>query len=180
MVGLCLKVQPTQRISANDLLAHPFVIRNMPASEILSQNNSQTSKCSLLKTIMVPKNLKSLKEALPASKYDKPAKVPEVNKFRRANSANQLRSDLPQVIESPKGEHNPQIKYALMKRPSQEPKREMHSERQDQPRPVSRMERNNSLDYIRKRVESNKSIESSRRSVSSRKIVRPCQERPSR
>lgn len=60
----------------------------MPASEIQNQNNSQTSKCNLLKTIMVPKNLKSLKEALPASKYDQPSKSQDLNKMRRANSAN--------------------------------------------------------------------------------------------
>ncbi len=117
-MGLCLKVQPSQRISANDLLTNPIVARNTPASEILNQNNSQTSKCNLLKTIMVPKNLKSLKEALPAAKYDQP-KSQDLNKFRRANSANQLRSDVPQVIQSPKvGENNPSLKYALMKRPS--------------------------------------------------------------
>lgn len=33
----------------------------MSANEVILQNNSQTSKCSLLKTILVPKNLKSLK-----------------------------------------------------------------------------------------------------------------------
>jgi hypothetical protein len=74
---------------------------------------------------MVPKNLKSLKEALPASKYEQPIKQ-DLGKFRRANSANQLRQDLPQVIESPKAGIAPnaqQLKYALMKRPSQEPKR---------------------------------------------------------
>jgi alpha-D-ribose 1-methylphosphonate 5-triphosphate synthase subunit PhnL len=69
VVFQCLKVLPTQRISAVDLLQHPAIQRNMPASEISMQNNSQTSKCSLLKTILVPKNLKSLKEALPGSKY---------------------------------------------------------------------------------------------------------------
>jgi len=69
-----LKVLPTQRISAVDLLQHPIVIRNMASAEIQSQNNSQTSKCNLLKTIIVPKNLKSLKEALPGSKYDQPNK----------------------------------------------------------------------------------------------------------
>jgi hypothetical protein len=73
---------------------------------------------------MVPKNLKSLKEALPASKYDQPVKELEPNKFRRANSANQLRSEIPQVIQSPKAvEGSQQLKYALMRRPSQEPKR---------------------------------------------------------
>ena len=47
----------------------------MPINEISSQNNSQTSKACLLKTIIVPKNLKSLKEALPGSKYEGQKKV---------------------------------------------------------------------------------------------------------
>jgi len=46
----------------------------MPAGELQSQANSQTSKCNLLKTILVPKNLKSLKEHLPGSKYEQPNK----------------------------------------------------------------------------------------------------------
>jgi hypothetical protein len=75
----------------------------MASTEIQSQNNSQTSKCNLLKTIIVPKNLKSLKEALPGSKYDQPSKSEEGDrKFKRANSANQLRLEIPQVISSPK------------------------------------------------------------------------------
>jgi len=69
-----LKVLPTQRISAIDLLSHACVLRNMPAGELQSQANSQTSKCNLLKTILVPKNLKSLKEHLPGSKYEQPNK----------------------------------------------------------------------------------------------------------
>jgi hypothetical protein len=40
---------------------------------------------------MVPKNLKSLKEALPGSKYDQPIKQDLEKKFKRANSANNLR-----------------------------------------------------------------------------------------
>lgn len=154
---MCLRVVPSQRISASELLVLPTLMRNMPASEFQSQNNSQTSKCSLLKTIIVPKNLKSLKEALPAAKYDQPIKQ-DLQKFRRANSANQIRQDLPQVIESPKaGNPQQQLKYALMKRPSQERhSREASSEREV--RPLPRMERNNSVDYIRKRVESNQSI----------------------
>lgn len=32
VLSLCLKVLPSQRISAADLLAHPSVVRNMPAS----------------------------------------------------------------------------------------------------------------------------------------------------
>lgn len=126
---------------------------------------------------MVPKNLKSLKEALPAAKYEQPVKQ-DLHKFRRANSANQIRQDLPQVIESPKAGnlHQQQLKYALMKRPSQERGREASSERDV--RPMPRMERNNSVDYIRKRVDSNNSIENSRKDSSrelSREIPRPAE-----
>lgn len=117
VVSMCLRLQPAQRISATELLAIPAVIRNTPASDIQNHSNNQTSKASLLKTILVPKNLKSLKEALPAAKYDQPAND---NKFRRANSANNIRQDLPQVIESPKAGQQQQLKYALVKRPSQE------------------------------------------------------------
>ena len=44
----------------------------MSASDIQTQNSSQTSKACLLKTIIVPKNLKCLN--LPGSKYDQPNK----------------------------------------------------------------------------------------------------------
>jgi hypothetical protein len=40
---------------------------------------------------MVPKNLRSLKEALPASNYDQQPKVDSDRKYKRANSANNLR-----------------------------------------------------------------------------------------
>lgn len=70
----------------------------MPVNDV----NSQTSKACLLKTIIVPKNLKSLKEALPGSKYEQQNKPQPEGKFRRANSANNIRSEIPQVINSPK------------------------------------------------------------------------------
>lgn len=73
----CLKVLPTQRVSALEILNHVATQRNMSANEVNTQNNSQTSKACLLKTIMVPKNLKSLKEALPGSKYENQQKKPE-------------------------------------------------------------------------------------------------------
>jgi hypothetical protein len=69
--------------------------------------------------------------------------------------------------------NNQQLKYALVKRPSQE-RREASSERDV--RPMPRMERNNSVDYLRKRVESNQSIENSRKDSSreiSREMPRP-------
>ena len=42
----------------------------MPASQTYNQENNQTSKAALLKTILVPKNMRNLKEALPGSKYE--------------------------------------------------------------------------------------------------------------
>jgi NIMA (never in mitosis gene a)-related kinase len=70
IVSQCLKVTPTSRPSASELLQHPKVVKNMPSSEAYNQENNQTSKAALLKTILVPKNMKNLKEALPGSKYD--------------------------------------------------------------------------------------------------------------
>ena len=144
-------------MSASELLLHPATLKNVPVSDINSQNNSQTSKACLLKTIIVPKNLKSLKEALPGSKYEGQPKKPEPEgKFRRANSANNIRPDIPQVISSPKmGENRSElIKYGL-NRPYPIPKKsEPYSERLDKPeiRVIPKMERNNSVDYIRRRV----------------------------
>lgn len=40
----------------------------------------------------------------------------------------------------------------------------MHSERQEEVKVIPRMGRNNSVDYVRKRIDSNQSIENSRRS----------------
>jgi hypothetical protein len=42
----------------------------MPSSEAYNQENNQTSKAALLKTILVPKNMRQLKEALPGSNYE--------------------------------------------------------------------------------------------------------------
>ena len=101
VVGLCLKVNPCHRPSASELLKHACVTRNTPTTEAIQQNNSQTSKASLLKTIIVPKNLKGLKGALPGAKYEGEKKEEPARdqvKFRRANSANQLRCDVPQVL----------------------------------------------------------------------------------
>lgn len=86
-----------------------------------------------MKTIIVPKNLKGLKDALPGSKYEHQNKPEAEGKFRRANSANNLRNDIPQVINSPKmGQQQQELyKYAFMRRQSQEQKQELHSERQE-------------------------------------------------
>lgn len=46
----------------------------------------------------------------------------------------------------------------------------MHSDRVEDIRPAPRMERNNSLELLRKRIESNQSIDSSRRKEASREI----------
>ncbi len=171
----CLKVLPSQRISAIDLLQHPNTLRNLPASDISGQNN-QTSKACLLKTIIVPKNLRGLKEALPGSKYEQQIKPEPEGKFRRANSANNIREQIPQVISSPKMAQNHELlRYGFIRRPSQDSKREMNSERQDVPKVIPRIHRNNSVDYIRKRIDSNNSIDNSRRS---RDIAKDIKETP--
>lgn len=61
IISACLKVNPLQRPTAAELLLNNKVVKNTPTSDLYSQANSQTSKCNLLKTIMVPKNLRSLK-----------------------------------------------------------------------------------------------------------------------
>lgn len=61
IISQCLRVNPTSRPSASELLQHPKVLKNMPSSEAYNQENNQTSKASLLKTILVPKNMRQLK-----------------------------------------------------------------------------------------------------------------------
>ena len=86
-------------------MQHPKVVKNMPPSEAYNQENNQTSKAALLKTILVPKNMRQLKEALPSSNYDEDKNVER--KYRRVNSAQNLRGNvkvnvIPSVINSPK------------------------------------------------------------------------------
>lgn len=61
IISQCLRVSPVARPSAIELLQHPKVLKNLPASEAYNQQNNQTSKASLLKTILVPKNMRNLK-----------------------------------------------------------------------------------------------------------------------
>ena len=91
----------------------------MPTSEAYNQENNQTSKTALLKTILVPKNMRNLKEALPGSKYDNDNSLDR--KYRRVNSAQNLRGNPISSVLSPKAgqdinKYN--LKYALMRRPS--------------------------------------------------------------
>lgn len=65
---MCMKVNPSLRPTTDELLAHPLILRNTIPGEMY-QPEYKKQGC-LLKTIIVPKNLKSLKEALPASKYE--------------------------------------------------------------------------------------------------------------
>ena len=66
MINMCMKVNPATRPTTNELLSHSFVLKNTVPSELYEPKK----QCNLLKTIAVPKNLRALKEALPASKYE--------------------------------------------------------------------------------------------------------------
>lgn len=61
IVAACLKVNPIYRPSALEILEMPKVKKNMPSEEFYNQNVQETSKACLLRTIQVPRNLKSLK-----------------------------------------------------------------------------------------------------------------------
>jgi len=67
---LCLKVSPNARPSAVEILEHPRIIKNTPVSEKYAMDNDQTKKANLINTILCPRNLKSLKMALPGAKYE--------------------------------------------------------------------------------------------------------------
>ena len=79
------------------------------------------------------------------------------------------------------GANNPVLKYAFMRRPSQEAKPEVHSH-DVRVQPVRRIERNNSVDYVRRRVDSNQSLENSNRKDkikdASKEVLRPVKEIP--
>lgn len=49
-------------------------------------NNDQTKKINLINTILCPKNLKSLKMALPGAKYEQQSYEVNLNKNRRPGS----------------------------------------------------------------------------------------------
>jgi NIMA (never in mitosis gene a)-related kinase len=68
MINICMKVNPTMRPTTQEILSHPTILKNTVPSEMY--NVEAKRQCNLLKTIAVPKNLKSLKEALPASNYE--------------------------------------------------------------------------------------------------------------
>lgn len=63
--------------------------------------------------------MRHLKEALPGSNYNDEKSLER--KYRRVNSAQNLRNVIPTVISTPKAGDDPSkynLKYALMKRPS--------------------------------------------------------------
>lgn len=69
---------------------------------------------------MCPRNLKGLKNALPAAKYENSEEKQKVEekKFGRVNSARSLgRPESKQIISTPKVNEAKEIKYAFMKRP---------------------------------------------------------------
>lgn len=73
-MNLCLKVNPSSRPSAIEILEHPKVLKNTPTSEKYALDNDQTKKANLINTILCPRNLKSLKMALPGAKYEESPK----------------------------------------------------------------------------------------------------------
>ena len=91
---------------------------------------NETKKANLINTILCPRNLKSLKSALPGAKYQNSprnksrANSMEVRPQRRINSSNNLHKpqEIPRILNSPKvGDVKPgQIKYSVMRRPSSE------------------------------------------------------------
>jgi hypothetical protein len=56
------------RPTTQEILSHSIILKNTIPSE--KYNVEVKKQCNLLKTIAVPKNLRALKEALPASKYE--------------------------------------------------------------------------------------------------------------
>lgn len=70
LVNMCLKVNPSQRPSAIEILEHPKVIKHTPTAEKYHVEANNSKKANLLNTILCPRNLKSLKIALPGAKYE--------------------------------------------------------------------------------------------------------------
>ena len=114
LITLCLKVNPTSRPSADEILDHPKVNKNMPSSERFTVEEGQKNKSNLINTILCPRNLRSLKQALPGSKYESsPAKIAEPVRSKSVDVSeaqpkkisyrNMERPiDIPRVINSPK------------------------------------------------------------------------------
>lgn len=69
IINLCLKVNPSSRPSAVEILSHGKVVKNMPSSERYVHEEVESKKANLINTILCPRNLKSLKMALPGAKY---------------------------------------------------------------------------------------------------------------
>ena len=63
-----LQVEPSKRISCEEILESQFVIMN--ASEIIQQVDNALAKGEILGTIKIPKNLHQLGQNLPKSNYD--------------------------------------------------------------------------------------------------------------
>ena len=92
MINACLKVNPNSRPSAQELLENQKVLKNTPVSEKYALENEKTKKCSLISTILCPRNLKGLKNALPGAKYENSTEKQNImeKKIGRVNSARSL------------------------------------------------------------------------------------------
>lgn len=63
-------------------------------------NNDQTKKINLINTILCPKNLKSLKMALPGAKYEQQSYEINLNKNRRPGSVQINRNESQRSLSS--------------------------------------------------------------------------------
>lgn len=86
MITQLIKVNPSFRPTTIEILNNPTVLRYTSPSDYYRPEPRQGN---LLKTIMVPKNLKQLKDALPGAKYDMAEKSDRIQE--RANSVRSLR-----------------------------------------------------------------------------------------
>lgn len=86
----------------------------MPSSERFTVEEGQKNKSNLINTILCPRNLRSLKQALPGSKYESsPAKIAEPVRSKSVDVSEaqpkkisyrnvERPIDIPRVINSPK------------------------------------------------------------------------------
>jgi NIMA (never in mitosis gene a)-related kinase len=118
IINTCLKVNPSSRLSACQILENSKVIKHTPNTEKYAFDNDKTKKYNLLGTILCPRNFKVLKNALPAANYEDDPKPKSVRrKAERANSARSLgQPDIPRVITTPKVDDgkSKEVKYAFM------------------------------------------------------------------
>ena len=135
IINLCLKVNPASRPSAKEILEHPKIKKNMPSSEMVALDYDQTKKANLIKTILCPRNLRSLKMALPGAKYDesqkkRPISMEGARGIKRSVSAkNNLVS--PHLYSPKGGLVGREIKYAIQRKPSSDKILNPYGQRRD-------------------------------------------------